>query len=100
MRLSILAADSAAPFAAAPFSAGTFSRNPAKPCLVFSGLRRFLNSPRSSSLAEKVFTEPIHSSRPTAHPFQLLKRAVLLSHALTPRMHHSPPHSPQMSTPS
>ena len=96
--MSILAADSAAPFAAAPFSAVAFSRKPAKPCLVFSGLRRFLNSPRSSSLAEKVFTEPIHSSRPTAHPFQLLKREVLLSHALASRIHHSSIHSPRMSS--
>src|SRR5262249_50410642 len=97
MSVSTLAALSAVPFSAC-LSAVVFSRNPIKPRLVFSGFLRLLNSPRSSSFAVKVFSEPTHSSRWSAHGFQLLKSAVLVSQALGSRMQHSSSHSPITSS--
>ena len=52
--------------------ASGFSRNPRKP---FPAIVLCLTKPRSSSFDDKVFTEPIHSSRPSAHAFQLIEES-------------------------
>jgi hypothetical protein len=79
------------------FTSVSFSRSPAKPCFVFSGLRRFENSPRSSSFADNVYTEPTHSSRCSAQSFHESNKSVELVHAFALRSQHSFSHSPRRS---